>query len=149
MQIPRQLSVCHTSGISSAHMGNCGQATHLLWHYQSACSTGEETRAHSSGEATWAFLTGMEQLLAESPTREGKRTASELSIWHTPSRPQAYVRGRCITGLDDMFIFVKEGIRKLSDLNMVRGNNTSFIFLRWHLVARTGSVKPELAPQTR
>ena len=45
---------------------------------QSACSTGEETRAHSSGEATWAFITGMEQPLAESPTREGKRTAASF-----------------------------------------------------------------------
>ena len=44
--------------------------------YQSACSTGEETRAHSSGEATSAFLTGIGQPLAESLTREGKRTAA-------------------------------------------------------------------------
>ena len=49
--------------------------------YQSACSTGEETRAHSSGEATWAFVTGMEQPLAESPTRKGRRIASEPSLW--------------------------------------------------------------------
>ena len=91
----------------------------------------------------------MEQPLAESLTREGKRTASELSLWHTLSRPQAYVRGRCTTGLDDMFIFVKEGIRKLSDLNTVRGNNTRFILIRWLLVARTGSVESELVPQTR
>ena len=48
-----------------------------------------------------------------------------------------------------MFIFVKEGIRKLSGLNMVTGNNTRFILIRWHLVARTGSVEPELAPQTK
>ena len=48
-----------------------------------------------------------------------------------------------------MFIFLKEGIRKLSELNTVRGNNTRFILLRWHLVARTGSVEPEIAPQTR
>ena len=106
-------------------------------------------RAYSSGEATWAFVTGMEQPLAESPTREGKRTANEPSLWHTPSRPQANVSGRCTTGLDAMFIFVNEGIRKLSDLNTVRGNNTKFILIRWHLVARTGSVESELAPQTR
>ena len=91
----------------------------------------------------------MEQPLAESPTREGKRTASEPSLWHTPSRPQAYVIGRCTTGFNDMFIFVKEGIRKLSALNMVRQNNTRFILIRWHLEARTDSVEPELAPQTR
>ena len=97
--------------------------------YQSACSTGQETRAHSSGEATWAFVTWMEQPPAESLTREAKRTASEPSIWHTPSRPQAYVRGRCTTGLDNMFIFVTEGIIKLSDLNTVTGNNTRFILI--------------------
>ena len=84
--------------------------------YQFTCSTGEETRADSSGEATLAFVTGIEEPLAESPTREAKRTASKPSLWHTPSRPQADVRGRCTTGLDDMFIFVKAGIRKLSDL---------------------------------
>ena len=44
--------------------------------YQSACSTGEESRAHSSGEATWAFVTGIQQPLAEFPNREGKRTAA-------------------------------------------------------------------------
>ena len=91
----------------------------------------------------------MEQSLAESPTRKGKITASEPPLWHTPSRPQAYVRRRCTTGSDDMFIFVKEGIRKLSDLNTVRGNNTRFILLRWHLIARTSSVEQELAPQIR
>ena len=48
-----------------------------------------------------------------------------------------------------MFIFVKEGIRKLSDLNTVRGNNTRFILIRWHLVARTSLSKQELPPQIR
>ena len=48
-----------------------------------------------------------------------------------------------------MYIFVKEGIRKLSDLNKVGGNNARFILIRWHLVARTDSVEPELVPQTR
>ena len=46
-------------------------------------STGEESRAHSSGEATWAFGTGMEQPLAESLTREGKRTAASR-LYGTP-----------------------------------------------------------------
>ena len=48
-----------------------------------------------------------------------------------------------------MFIFVKEGMRKLRDLNTVRGNNTLFSFIRWHLVARTSSFEQELVPQTR
>ena len=100
----------------------------------------------------WRYLSlckGMEQPLAESPTREGKRTTTEPSIWHAPSRPQAYVRGRCTTESDDMFILVKEGIRKLCDLNTVRGNNTQYILLRRHLVARTSSVEQEFAPQIR
>ena len=63
-----------------------------------------------------------------SPTRE-ERTASEPSLWHAPRRPQANVRGGRTTGSDDMFIFVKEGIRKLSDLNTVMGNNTQFILI--------------------
>ena len=28
-----------------------------------------------------------------------------------------------------MFIFIKEGIKKLNDLNMVIGNNTQFILI--------------------
>ena len=48
-----------------------------------------------------------------------------------------------------MLIFVREGIRKLSDLNTVREINTLFILIRWHLVARTSLFKQELAPQTR
>ena len=48
-----------------------------------------------------------------------------------------------------MFIFAKEGIRKLSDLNTVTENNTRFILIRWHLVAKTGSVEPELVPLTK
>ena len=42
--------------------------------------------------------------------------------------------------------FVKEGIRKLSDLNTVIGNNTIY-FNTWHLFARTSSVEQELEPQ--
>ena len=42
-----------------------------------------------------------------------------------------------------------EGIRKLSDLNTVRGNNTRFISLRWYLVARMSSFEQELVPQIR
>ena len=38
-----------------------------------------------------------------------------------------------------MFIFVKEGVRKLSDLNTIRGNNALFILLggtRWQGLAQ-------------
>ena len=48
-----------------------------------------------------------------------------------------------------MFIFVKECIRKLSDLNTGRGNNTRFILLRWHIVPRTSSFEQDLVPQIR
>ena len=61
----------------------------------------------------------MEQPLAESPTREGKRTA----VSHPYGTPQVDLRHMLEGGVpqDQMtvFIFVKEGIRKLSDLNMV------------------------------
>ena len=43
-------------------------------------------------------------------------------------------------------VFVKEGIRKLSDVNAVLGNNTIY-FNRWYLFARTSSVERELDPQ--
>ena len=48
-----------------------------------------------------------------------------------------------------MFIFVKEGIRKLSDLNTVIGNNTRFILIatKDSLFARTSLVEQELEPQ--
>ena len=46
-----------------------------------------------------------------------------------------------------MFIFVKEGIRKLSDLNTVIGNNTRFILIGLRLFARMSSVEQELEPQ--
>ena len=45
-----------------------------------------------------------------------------------------------------MFIFIKEGIRKLSDFNTVIGNNTIY-FNRWRLFAWTSSVEQELEPQ--
>ena len=45
-----------------------------------------------------------------------------------------------------MFIFVKEGIRKLSDLNTVIGNDTIY-FNRWRLFARMSSVEQKLEPQ--
>ena len=42
--------------------------------------------------------------------------------------------------------FLKKGIRKLSDLNIVIENNT-ICFNRWRLFARTSSVEQELEPQ--
>ena len=40
--------------------------------------------------------------------------------------------------------FVKDGIRKLSDLNTVIGNNTQFILICGTLIARTSSFEQEL-----
>ena len=74
----------------------------------------------------------MEQPLAvppTSPTREERELQVSRPYKSAPSRPQANVRGGQTTGSDDMFIFVKEGIRKLSDLNTVIGNNTLFILI--------------------
>ena len=45
--------------------------------------------------------------------------------------------------------FEKEGIRKLSDLNKVIGNNTQFIIIGGTLIARTRSVEQELGTQIR
>ena len=78
--------------------------------YQSACNTREETRAHSSSEATLALVTGMEQPLAESPTREGKRTAAS----HPYGTPKVDLRHMLEGDVPTVFIF-SGGIRKLSD----------------------------------
>ena len=48
-----------------------------------------------------------------------------------------------------MFIFCKEGIKKLSDLKTVIGNNTQFILIGGTLIARTSSFEQELGPQIR
>ena len=108
--------------------------------YQSAFTTGEETRAHSSSEATWAFVTGMEQPLAESLTREGKRTAGSCPC----GTPQVDLRHMLEGDVpqDQMTVFIfRGGIRKLSYLNMVIGNNTNVYLIRCHLEARTSSIE--------
>ena len=72
--------------------------TYSCGSFQSACSTGEEIRAHSSGGATMSFCKGMQQPLADlQPLQpEKKETASEPSLWHTPEDLK-HVRGRCTT----------------------------------------------------
>ena len=52
---------------------------------QSACSTGEEFRANSSGEATMSFCKAMKQPLADLQLfqPEKKETASEPFLLHT------------------------------------------------------------------
>ena len=73
----------------------------------------------------------MEQPLAvppTSPTREER----EPQASHPYGKPLVDLRqmleGDVPQDMIVMFIFVKEGIRKLSDLNTVRGNNTRFIY---------------------
>ena len=131
-QISRQLSVCHASGISSAPMGKYSQAMLIPWQISIWLQHGGETRAHTCGEATWAFLTGMEQPLAESPTSP-TREERELQASRPYGTPLVDLR-QMLEGdvpQDKMtcLFFVKEGIRKLSDLNTVIGNNTQFILI--------------------
>ena len=59
--------------------------------FLSACSTGEETRANSSGEATMSFCKGMEQPLAESPTTP-TREERELQASRRYGTPQVDLR---------------------------------------------------------
>ena len=63
-----------------------------------------------------------------SPTRE-ERELQASHPYGTPLVDLKHVRGRRTTKKYDMFIFVKVGIRKLSDLNTVIGNNTRFILI--------------------
>ena len=76
--------------------------TYTCGSFQSAYSTGEKTRAHSSGEATMSFCKAMKQPLADLQALqlEKKETASEPSLWHTPQNLK-HVRGRYTTGTDD------------------------------------------------
>ena len=50
---------------------------------QSACSTGEETRAHSIGEATWAFVKGWNNL-QQSLQPEKERELQASRPYRTP-----------------------------------------------------------------
>ena len=78
----------------------------------------------------------MEQILAESPTsptREERELQASCPYGMPLVDLRHMLRGRRTTGSDDMFIFVKEGIKKLSDLNTVRGNNTRFILIGGNL----------------
>ena len=93
--------------------------TQICGSFQSAFSTEEEIRAHSSGEATMSFCKAMKQPLADLQLLqpETKETASEPILWHT-SEDLNHVRGRCTTGTDDKthkkqaFIFQSETMRR-------------------------------------
>ena len=76
--------------------------TYICGSFQSAFSTEEEIKAHSSGDATMNFCKGIKQPLADLQLLqpETKETASEPILWHT-SENLKHVRGRCTTGTDD------------------------------------------------
>ena len=63
--------------------------------FQSACSTGEEIRAHLSGEATMSFCKGMKQPLADLQLLqpEMKETASEPILWPTSEDTKHMLEG--------------------------------------------------------
>ena len=125
--------------------------TYTCGSFQSACSTGEEIRAHSSGEATMSFCKGIKQPLADLQLLqpEMKETASEPFLWRT-SEDLKHVTGRCTTGIDDkthenMFFisFCKEGVRELRDLVGMAKKNKVKPNIWWHLVARTSSIEQD------
>ena len=94
----------------------------------------------------------MEQPLAESPT-SSTREERELQASCPYGTPLVDVKQMLEGDIreDQMtcLFFVKEGIRKLSDLNMVIGNNTQFILIGGTLIARTSLFEQELGPQIR
>ena len=120
--------------------------TYTRGSFQSACSTGEEIRAHSSGEAAMSFCKGMKQPLADLQLlqQETKETASEPFLWHT-SEDLKHVRGRCTTGAHDkthknrMFIFFCQRTEGPcgDGKNKVKHN------IWWHLMAGTSSIEQD------
>ena len=91
----------------------------------------------------------MEQALAESPTSP-TREERELQASHPYGMPlvdlKQMLEGDIPQDKMTCLFFVKEGIRKLNDLNTVIGNNTQFILICGILIARTSSFELELGP---
>ena len=101
-QFVRQVgSLQHAWEIAARKRLTCGS-------YHSSCITGEETRAHSSVEATWAFLTGIEQPLAESSTREEKRTAASRPYGTPQVDLRHMLEGDVAQDVDEMLFKVSE-----------------------------------------
>ena len=125
-------------------MGKYGQAALIPFQLSICLQHGEETRAHSSGEATWAVLTGMEQPLAESPT-SSTREERELQARRSYGTPlvdlKQMLEGDVPQDKMTCLFFVKEGIRKLSHLNTVIGNNTQFILIGDTLIGKDELVR--------
>ena len=94
----------------------------------------------------------MEQPLAESrtsPTREERELQASRPYGTPLVDLKQMLEGDVPQDKISCLFFVKEGIRKLSDLNMVIGNNTQFILISSTLIARTSSFEQELGPQIR
>ena len=94
----------------------------------------------------------MEQPLAESPTSP-TREERELQVSRPYVTPLVDLRQMLEGDVPQYKItclfFVKEGIRKLSDLNTVIGNNAQFIFIGGTVFASMSSFEQELGPQIR
>ena len=129
--------------------------TYTCGSFQSAYSTGEEIRAHSSGKATMSFCKGMTQPLADLQLLqpETKEIASEPILWYTSEDPK-HVRGRCTTGkmtkhikIGCLFFFCKEGVRELRDLvGMAKTKSNTIYGSSWQGRAQLSRT---LEPQTR
>ena len=91
----------------------------------------------------------MEQHLAvppTSPTREEREPQASRPYGTPLVDLRQMLEGDLPKDKMTCLFFVKVGIRKLSDLNTVIGNNTIY-FNRWRLFASTSSVEQELEPQ--
>ena len=94
----------------------------------------------------------MEQPLAEPPTSP-TREETELQASRPYGMPLVDLKQMLEVDIPQdkttCLFFVKQGIRKLSDLNTVIGNNTQFILIGGTLIARTSSFEQELGPRIR
>ena len=94
----------------------------------------------------------MEQPLAESPispTREERELQASRPYGTPLVDLKQMLEGDVPQHKMRCLFFVKEGIRKLSDLNTVIGNNTQFILIGGTLIARMSTFEQELVPQIR
>ena len=94
----------------------------------------------------------MEQPLAEPPTSP-TREETELQTSRPYGMPLVDLKQMLEVDIPQdkttCLFFVKEGIRKLSDLNTVIGNNAQFILIGGTLISRTSSFEQELGPRIR
>ena len=99
-----------------------------------------------------SFCKGMEQPLAApptSPTREEREPQASRHYGTPLVDLKQMLEGVIPQDKMTCYFFLKEGIRKLSDLNTVIGNNTQFILICCTLIARMSSFQQELGPRKR